>query len=159
MDQNNRDEDVLEMLDYALRQILDLWKEIKSIRAAANPSVESPRAGADLTSPAPAVSSADLVVKWTKMHGPLRKDGDMAFKPWLHYSEDADELQLCATDEPSMMRTMLPSGIRWRQSNDGALAGCSIPNALAMLRGAGFERVATNDCEERMAASDEDDGA
>lgn len=40
-------------------EIHELRQEIKSIRAAATPMTGPPRAGADLTSPAPAVSPGD----------------------------------------------------------------------------------------------------
>lgn len=162
----------------------ELRVEIKSIRAAAPPGVDHPpRAGADLTSPAPAVSlgaprcmvppavSIDEEQRRSFAFGNCNIDNPavtremadraaerMAFKPWARYYAEADTLCVLAGGALADIRTA-PNGFHWRQSRDGGFIGCDIPNALDLLRDAGFERVATHDCEERMAASDEDDGA
>lgn len=168
----------------------DLRAEIKSIRAAAPPGVDHPpRAGADLTSPAPAVSPLDREAhRRTLQTRDVKADNaGKASQPWAHYYAEADTLCVLAGGDLALadIRTA-PNGFKWRQSKDGGFTGCDIPNALDLLRDAGFVIVrryggeeqrrsfAFGNCNidnpavtremvdraaERMAASDEDDGA
>lgn len=123
----------------------ELRDEIKSIRAAANPSVESPRAGADLTSPAPAASSAER---------------EEQRRRYAASDQHIQQLRADLGTLESLIAMLEPDQVLDRASLEGGYKQVS----EELLRCEVDRFIRNHDkmvdrAAERMAASDEDDGA